>query len=121
MSNARIQKKKHTNLLADFLIEASQDADWAKKMKELALEGKLDTSELGFPEFFNGFFPEAKEMKLEFSIERLNYADSPRTASRWWPAEVEGTTSYFVAYPTQFPQSSIYMAIDFDDEHDHEH
>ena len=64
MSNARIQKKKHTNLLADFLIEASQDADWAQKMKEMSLEDKLDSSELGFPEFFNGFFPEAKIMNL---------------------------------------------------------
>ncbi len=121
MSNARIQKKKHTNFLADFLVEASQDTDWAEKMKDLALEGKLDTSELGFPEFFNGYFPETKEMNLEFSIERVSYADIPRSASSWWPGEVEGTTSYFVAYPTQFPQSSIYMAIDFDDEHEHDH
>src|SRR5690554_7484638 len=67
MSNARIQKKKHTNLLADFFIEASQDPEWSKKMKEMGLEDKLDTSELGYPEFFDGFFPEAQSMELEFS------------------------------------------------------
>ena len=119
MSNARIQKKKHTNLLADFFIEASQDPEWSKKMKEMGLEDKLDTSALGYPEFFDGFFPEAQSMELEFSIEKINYADVPRSASSWWP--VDETTTYFVAYPTQFPQSSIYMAIDFDEEHCHEH
>lgn len=121
MSNARIQKKKHTNLLADFLIEASQDPEWAKKLQALALEDKLDTSELGFPELFTVFFPETKKMNLEYSLERVNYADVPREASSWWPLEEEDTTSYFIAYPTQFPQSVVYMAIDFDEAHDHAH
>lgn len=117
MSNARIQKKKHTNYLADFFIEASQDAEWTKKMKEMSLEDKLDTSVLGFPEFFSGFFPETKEMNLEYSIEKVNYADVPRSASSWWP--LEDNTTYFVAYPTAHPAAAIYMAIDF--EHNHAH
>lgn len=117
MSNNRIIKKVHTRYLADFLVEASQDAVWAKKMHDLGLEDKLNTSEAGFPEVFVGLFPEVQGMLLEYSIERVNLADVPRRASSWWP--VEPGTSYFMAYPTQFPQSAIYMAIDFDCGHEH--
>lgn len=117
MSNKRIIKKIHTRYLGDFLIEASQDTSWAQKMHDLTLEDKLNTSEAGFPEVFSGLFPEASYYQLEYSIERVNLTDIPRDAAAWWP--VEPGTSYFMAYPTQFPQVAIYMAIDFDCGHDH--
>lgn len=117
MSNYRIVKKIHTRFLGDFFIEASQDPSWAEKMHDLALEDKLSTNENGFPEVFLGLFPEASAYRLEYSIERVNLEDVPREASAWWP--VEPGTSYFMAYPTQFPQAAIYMAIDFDCGHDH--
>lgn len=117
MSNARIIKKLHSRYLADFIVEASQDPEWAKKMHDLSLEDKLDTAELGFPEFFAGFFPEVGGMELKYSIERINLADIPRSSSCWWP--IEKGTSYFVAYPSEFPQTTVYMAIDFDCGHEH--
>ena len=116
MANARIIKKLHTRYLADFFVECSQDEDWSKKLRGLKIEDKLNTAEEGFPEFFTDCFPETGSMGLEYSVERVNYADVPRGASCWWP--VEANTHYYIAYPTQFPQSSIYMAIDFHDGHE---
>ncbi|WP_430462077.1 hypothetical protein ACQUQU_04625 [Thalassolituus sp. LLYu03] len=115
MSNARIVKKHHTRLLAEFLVEVSQDAEWEKKLQALQVEDKLNTSEAGFPEEFLKWFPEAETLKLEYSIERVELADVPRAASCWWP--LEDNTHYFMAYPAQFPQSAVYMAIDFHGDH----
>jgi len=49
MSNARIVKKQHTRLLAEFFVDVSQDAEWEKKLQALQIEDKIDTSEAGFP------------------------------------------------------------------------
>lgn len=117
MSNARIVKKLHSRYLADFFIECSQDLEWEKKLRELKIEDKLNTAEAGFPENFQAFFPETAGMNLEYSVERVTLADVPRAASCWWP--VEENTHYYMAYPTQFPQTSIFMAIDFTDGHEH--
>lgn len=114
----RVVKKIHNRYLIDFFIEATQDQAWNKQLQELAIEGRINTSENGFPENFAGFFPETQNMGLTYSIERIELADVPREASCWWPIE-EGT-QYYMAYPTSFPQAAIYLAIDFD-EHDHEH
>ena len=116
--NLRITKKLHTRYLADFFIEVSQDAQWNAKLQELGKEARINTSEVGFPENFVGFFPETETMDLSYSIERLELNDVPRSAACWWPVD-EGT-QYYMAYPTNFPQATIYMAIDFDD-HDHAH
>lgn len=113
----RIVKKLHTRYLADFFIEASQDPQWSAKLQGLSAEERINTSEAGFPEHFVNFFPETEGMELAFSIERLELAEVPRSASSWWPIE-EGT-QYFMAYPSSFPEASLYMAIDFDHNHDH--
>lgn len=113
--NARITKKLHTRYLADFFIEASQDQHWGKKLQALTIEGRLNTAEDSFPEHFVAFFPETQGMELAYSIERVRYEDVPRSASCWWP--LEDNTHYYIAYPNEFPQVAIYMAIDFDDHH----
>lgn len=113
---ARITKKLHTRFLIDFFIEATQDHDWNHKLENLAIEGRINTAEDGFPENFLGFFPETKSMDLNYSIERVELVNIPREAACWWPIE-EGT-QYYMAYPTNFPQAAIYLAIDFD-EHEH--
>ena len=114
MSNARIIKKQHTRYLPEFFVEVSQDPVWEEKLQALQIEDKLNTSEAGFPEEFLKWFPEAAALNLEFCIERVNLADVPRAASCWWP--VDEKTAYFMAYPAQFPQASVYMAIDFHDD-----
>ena len=113
MSKARIIKKHHTRFLADFLVECSQDEVWKGKMQKLGLEDKLDTAVEGYPQEFVEVFPEAQQYELQYCVERLELADIPRAACCWWP--IEEDTHYYVAYPAQFPESSIYMAIDFDD------
>ncbi|WP_221797974.1 hypothetical protein [Oceanobacter mangrovi] len=120
MANARITKKQHTRLLGDFLIECTQDSAWEGKLKALSDENKIDTSVDGFPAAFLADFPEAEYQKLHYCIERVEYAEVPRAASCWWPVDAE--TQYFMAYPADFPQSQVYMAIDFDEcDHDHDH
>lgn len=114
----RVTKKLHTRFLIDFFIESTQDQDWNQKLKDLAIEERINTSESGFPANFQGFFPETKTMDLAYSIERVELNAVPREASSWWPIE-EGT-QYYMAYPTNFPQAAVYLAIDFD-EHHHEH
>ena len=115
---ARIVKKVHNRYLIDFFIEATQDDAWNKQLKELAVEGRINTSENGFPANFVSFFPETEKMGLTYSIERVELNDIPREASCWWP--IEESTQYYMAYPTNFPQAAVFLAIDFD-EHDHEH
>ncbi len=115
MSNARIVKKQHTRLLAEFFVDVSQDAEWEKKLQALQIEDKIDTAEAGFPAEFADFFPEAEAQKLQYCIERVNLEDVPRAASCWWP--IEENTHYYMAYPAQFPQATIYMAIDFNGDH----
>lgn len=114
----RITKKLHTRFLVDFFIEATQSPEWNEKLQGLEVEARLNTSEQGFPENFLGFFPETQNMGLEYSIERVELEAIPREASCWWPIE-EGT-QYYMAYPSNFPQAAVYLAIDFD-EHDHQH
>ena len=117
MSKPRIVKKLHTRYLADFFVEVSQDPEWEKKLQALQTEDKLDTAETGFPaEFFN-WFPEAETLNLQYCIERVELADVPRAASCWWPMDEH--THFYMAYPAQFPQSAIYMAIDFHGDHGH--
>lgn len=113
MAKPRIIKKKHVTYLGEFLIECSQDDAWKTKMQGLTLEDKLDTAIEGFPAEFEEVFPETKAMALQYCIERVEFADIPRAASCWWP--VDETTHYYVAYPAQYPESTLYMAIDFDD------
>jgi hypothetical protein len=113
MSNLRIIKKKHSTYLGEFLIESSQDEAWKQKMQALTLEGKLDTAIEGFPAEFVEAFPETADMNLQYCIERVELADVPRAAACWWP--VDDATHYYVAYPAQFPQATLFMAIDFDD------
>ncbi len=115
MSNLRIIKKQHTRYLPDFFVEVSQDPEWEKKLQALQVEDKLDTADSGFPAEFLTWFPEAQALNLNYCIERVEYADIPREASCWWP--VDEHTHYYMAYPAQFPQSSIYMAIDFHGDH----
>ncbi|MBQ0727555.1 hypothetical protein [Thalassolituus oleivorans] len=113
MAKPRIVKKQHSRLLGDFLIDCSQDAAWTDKLKNLTLEGKLDTAVDGFPAEFLGFCPEAEYLKLQYCIERVELADVPRAASCWWP--VDENTHYYVCYPAQFPQTTVFMAMDFDE------
>ncbi|MAK92113.1 MAG: hypothetical protein CMI08_09570 [Oceanospirillaceae bacterium] len=115
MSNARIVKKKHTRFLADFMVEVSQDAEWEKKLQALQIEDKLNTAEAGYPTEFLQWVPEAEADNLQYSIERVELADIPREASCWWP--VDDNTHFYMAYPSEYPQSSIYMAIDFHGDH----
>lgn len=115
MSNARIIKKQHTRYLPEFFVEVSQDPEWEEKLQALQIEDKLNTTEAGFPQEFLKWFPETQAMNLEFCIERVDLADVPRAAACWWP--IEENTHFYMAYPAQFPQSSIYMAIDFHGDH----
>lgn len=112
MANQRIIKKRHTNYLGEFLLDASQDESWKKQLQELKIEDKLDTAEQGFPADFNAFFPETATMALQYCIERVNLEDVPRAASCWWPTDE--ATHYYIAYPAAFPRTAIFMAIDFD-------
>ncbi|KZZ41926.1 hypothetical protein A3759_10740 [Thalassolituus sp. HI0120] len=116
MANQRIIKKRHTIYLGEFLVDASQDKSWKKKLQELKIEDKLNTSEIGFPSDFNAFFPETVGMELQYCIERVNLEDVPRAASCWWP--VDEATHFYMAYPAGFPQTSIFMAIDFEEHSD---
>lgn len=116
MANQRIIKKQHTRYLGDFLIDASQDESWKQKLQQLKIEDKLDTTNEGFPADFSNYLPETTGMDLKYSIERVGLEDIPRVASCWWP--VDDNTHYYMAYPTEFPRSAIYMAIDFDDHGD---
>ena len=118
MANARITKKHHTRFIADFFVECIQDKEWEGKLKALAEENKIDTAVDGFPVDFFKAFPEAEGLQLHYCIERIEYADVPRSASCWWP--VEENTAYFMAYPADFPNSQLFMAIDFDDCDHHE-
>ncbi|MCY0964674.1 hypothetical protein [Parathalassolituus penaei] len=113
MANARITKKYHTRFLADFFVECTHDAAWEAKLKGLELEGKLDTAVEGFPEVFGDMYPETDGMNLHYCIERVELAAIPRAASCWWPISAE--TEFFMCYPADFPQSAVYMAIDFED------
>jgi len=112
----RILKKHHTRYLAEFLVECSQNPDWKKKLQGLTEENKLDTAVEGFPADFIDDFPEIDALNLQYCVERVEYSEVPRVASRWWPLEED--THFYVAYPAAFPESSIYMAIDFDDHAD---
>lgn len=114
MANQRIIKKRHTTYLAEFLVDASQDESWKQKLRQLPIEDKLDTAEVGFPANFNACFPETLGMRLHYCIERVTLEDVPREASCWWP--VDEATHYFITYPAAFPRAAIYMAIDFDDQ-----
>ena len=116
MSNRRITKKFHSRYLADFFVECSQDPEWEKKLRELKIEDKLNTVEDGFPADFAEIFPETQGLNLQYCIERITLADVPRAASCWWPTDEN--TQFYMAYPAEFPQSSIYMAIDFPDGHE---
>jgi len=118
MANARILKKYHSRLIADFFVECTHDKEWEGKLKGLSDENKIDTAIDGFPADFLSEYPEAELQKLHYCIERVEYAEVPRAASCWWP--LEDGTEYFMAYPADFPQSQIYMAIDFDDCDHHE-
>ena len=109
----RILKKIHNRFLAEFLVEASQSDDWKKKLQTLNDENKLDTSVEGFPFELLEYCPEVEAFQLEYSIERVALADVPRAASCWWP--IEQDTHFYVAYPTAFPETKLYMAVDFDD------
>jgi hypothetical protein len=111
MSNARITKKHHTRFLADFFIECTQDEAWENKLRTLEIEGKLNTATDGFPEVFADLYPETVGLNLQYCVERVDYASVPRAASCWWP--VDADTQYFMCYPADFPQSALYMAIDF--------
>jgi len=115
MSNARIEKKKHTRFLADFFVEVSQDPEWEKKLQALKIEDKLNTAEEGYPQEFLQWVPEAEKNNLQYSIERVELEDIPREASCWWP--MDDSTRFYMAYPSEFPQSAIYMAIDFHGDH----
>lgn len=115
MANTRILKKWHTRYLADFMTECTYDAAWEERLKNLKVEDKLNTAELGFPEEFTLFFPETQGMNLQYCLERVELKDIPRSASCWWPTSEN--THFFMAYPAQFPQSPIYMAIDFHGDH----
>ncbi|MEK9711775.1 MAG: hypothetical protein VW258_04335 [Thalassolituus sp.] len=109
----RILKKHHTRYLAEFLVECSQNEEWKKKLQSLSGEDKLDTALEGMPAEFVEDFPEVEALNLQYCVERVEYEEVPRAASSWWPVDDE--THYYVAYPAQFPESEIYLAIDFDD------
>ncbi len=113
MANARITKKYHTRYLADFFVECTQVKEWEEKLKAMGLEDKTDTAVDGFPASFEQEFPEIIGLGLHYCIERVELADIPRAASCWWP--IDDATQYFMCYPADFPQSAVYMAIDFDE------
>lgn len=116
MKKARVIKKQHTTYLAEFLLECSQDPEWKKKLQGLNDEKRLETSLEGFPPAFSEDFPETAAMELKYSVERLELDEIPRAASCWWPVDEE--THFYVAYPVDFPQTRLYMAVDFDDHAD---
>lgn len=116
MKKARIVKKLHGRYLAEFLLECSQDEEWKKKLQSLNEENRLETAVEGLPPAFIEDFPETTEMSLEYSVERLSLEEVPRAASCWWP--VDEQTHFYVAYPAQFPEKRLYMAVDFDDHSD---
>ena len=114
MKKARIIEKQHTNYLAEFLLECSQDSDWEKKLQSLSDENRLETALEGFPPAFTEDFPETVGMNLQYCIEKVALDEIPRAASCWWP--MEDDTHFFVAYPVRFPETRLFMAVDF---HDH--
>ena len=112
----RILKKYHTRYLAEFLVECSQNEEWKKKLQGLNDENKLDTSVEGLPADFVADFPELNGLDLQYCVERIELTEIPRAASCWWP--IDDSTHFYVAYPAQFPEATLYMAIDFDDHSD---
>lgn len=110
--NKRIAKKKHTLYLGEFLIEVSQDKVWIEKLKSLDSEAKLDTAVEGMPAGFIANFPEVEAMNLQYSLEPVDVSEVPRAASCWW--EVDKTTRCYLAYPSDFPRTKLYMAVDFE-------
>ena len=109
----RIAKKHHSRYLAEFLVEASQNPEWKKKLQSLSDETKLDTAVDGFPEYLLEDLPEISALALQYCIERVELNEVPRAASCWWP--IEDDTHFYVAYPANFPETKLYMAVDFDD------
>jgi hypothetical protein len=109
----RILKKHHTRYLAEFLVECSQNPQWSSKLQQLNDENKLDTAIDGFPAELIEDFPEIESLNLQYCIERVALEEVPRAAACWWP--IEQDTHFYVAYPAAFPETSLYMAVDFDD------
>ncbi|MDF1764556.1 MAG: hypothetical protein P1U57_14200 [Oleibacter sp.] len=116
MSNLRIRKKFHTNFLGDFLIEASQDEAWQGHLKKLPMDERIGSDDLGYPQEFAALADYAILPPLSYSVERVALKDIPRRVSCWWP--IEENTHYYLCYPTEFPKTQLYLAIDFDDHSD---
>ena len=112
MTSQRQRKKYHTRLLGEFLIDSSRDEKWLQKLKDLTIEGKLDTNIDGYPAAFERDFEEVHQYALHYCIERVDLSDIPRQASCWWPTEEQ--CHYYMAYPADFPRSAIFLAMDFE-------